>query len=438
MPTVGTSTDDKSAGCLLTGPSHRRKVLFLFLVACALRLIVGFVFIDSLGSDPDAYRRIAKGLYSHSTLGLFDDQASTVVPTAYRPPLFPWLLSGFQGLSTDRYAIAMLHALLGALTTVLSFDIARRVRLDDRGALVAAVLVLLDPILLRQSTLVMTETTATLLGVAIWWLALVLGSKGLQSREHSLWTGAILGIALGVACLCRPTAVAWCILWVAVDLFRNPSRACSLALGCILILTPWWIRNLSQLGQGVWTTTHGGYTLLLANNPILYEHWQTSSSREWDEDRFHAWWAAQKLQKFGSAPPNEIELDRYANALGIQTIRDNPLGFAKACLIREGWLWAWWPSQRQSSLNTRTAICIWYALSTTAALFGLSRLVRSDRKGLSLWTAGLTLAASLCLVHAIYWSNMRMRAPMIPLVSLLAVSAYKRPENQTQFEARTQ
>ena len=43
-----------------------------------------------------------------------------------------------------------------------------------------------------------------------------------------------------------------------------------LAVTLVLVLSPWMIRNLLVFGEPVWTTTHGGYTLALANNPVYY------------------------------------------------------------------------------------------------------------------------------------------------------------------------
>jgi hypothetical protein len=204
-----------------------------------------------------------------------------------------------------------------------------------------------------------------------------------------------------------------------MDLPRNRLRAIGLLLGCALVLTPWYLRNQSQLGRGIWTTTHGGYTLLLANNPILYQHWAQSPSREWQEERFHAWWADKQAEHFQETPASEVDSDAYASALGWETIRKNPSTFIKACVIRQAWMWAWWPSQRQTSSAIRWLIGSWYALTSIAAIIGLVRLVKSNRIKRTLWTPALALALSLCVVHSVYWSNMRMRAPIIPLVSLL-------------------
>jgi 4-amino-4-deoxy-L-arabinose transferase-like glycosyltransferase len=394
----------------------------VFLIALAFRLTIQILTLPSLLADRDAYRRLAQTLYATGTFGVLDPQGYPVA-TAYRPPLYPWLLSWLQGFESDLLPIAILHAILGACSVTLTYRIALRLGLSGLQSLAASALVLFDPILLRQSTLVMTETLATFLGLFAWWLALFLDRNSTRGAAIGAAIGLAIGATLGIACLCRPTALAWALLWGGCELRRNPLRASCLLLGCLLVLLPWWKRNQSEIGQGLWATTHGGYTLLLANNPILYEHWETSWSRQWDDDRFHAWWQAKRLEENVRSETDEIASDALANALGWQSIRANPVLFFKACAIREGWMWAWWPAEHQAHWVVRVAIGIWYAITTTAGFVGLIRLLRRARleSKSACWLPALTLAVSLCLVHAVYWSNMRMRAPIIPVISLLAV-----------------
>jgi 4-amino-4-deoxy-L-arabinose transferase-like glycosyltransferase len=398
----------------------------VFLIALAFRLTIQILTLPSLLADRDAYRRLAQTLYATGTFGVLDPQGHPVA-TAYRPPLYPWLLSWLQGFESDLLPIAILHAILGAFSVTLTFRIALRLGLNGLQSLAASALVLFDPILLRQSTLVMTETLATFLGLFAWWLALFLDRNSTRGIAIGAVIGAVIGLAigatLGIACLCRPTALAWALLWGGSELRRNPLRASCILLGCLLVLLPWWKRNQSEIGQGLWATTHGGYTLLLANNPILYEHWETSWSRQWDDDRFHAWWHAKRFEENVRGESDELASDALANALGWQSIRANPVLFFKACAIREGWMWAWWPAEHQAHWILRVAIGIWYAITTIAAFVGLIRLLgrAGSEPKFVCWLPALTLAASLCLVHAVYWSNMRMRAPIIPVISLLAV-----------------
>ena len=67
----------------------------------------------------------------------------------------------------------------------------------------AAALVAIDPLLLNQSALVMTETLATLLATAS------LFALSGWSRNPSFARAMVAGLVLGLACLCRPTFIPW-------------------------------------------------------------------------------------------------------------------------------------------------------------------------------------------------------------------------------------
>ena len=148
--------------------------------------------------------------------------------------------------------------------------------------LLAGLLVACDPILLNQQTLVMTETLAAFLAIlALWCLARFDGSR-------SWFNAALAGGAIGLAVLCRPTFLAvagagraWHAGWSAVDPdfrfqisdFRLAAdvgwRLLNLAafgVAAAAVISPWAIRNYRVFGKPIVTTTHGGYTLYLANN----------------------------------------------------------------------------------------------------------------------------------------------------------------------------
>jgi hypothetical protein len=62
----------------------------------------------------------------------------------------------------------------------------------------------------------------------------------------------------------------------------------------------------------------------------------------------------------------------------------------------------------------------WYAIVLGLAVFGLARLGRSRWE--VPWLFGVQLCFVFTAVHAIYWSDMRMRAPLMPFVCLAAAS----------------
>jgi hypothetical protein len=409
--------------------THRRIGLILVaVVAMICRVGAGGLASGRLRDDPDGYRRLADRLWQHGVFGEStaefdsrDGMHAHVAPTAYRPPLYPLLLAFVSvggGLSTAR--IVLLHAMLGAATATLTFAIAWRMQMG-RWSYLAAALVTCDPILLNQAMLVMTETLAALLAVAAW-LALLRTGEGRMSWQTPLSAGWMLGLAT----LCRPTFLVW---WMAVMLAAaiaiRPIRHGVIAgllifAGGILTLAPWAGRNLAVFGRPILSTTHGGYTLWLGNNPEFYEFMRSAPPGSvFDSAPLDARYVAIRLQ-FGR---DEVAADRWAYDQAWTAIRAEPQMFVRASLSRIGMLWRATPHRTDAAESprwrwTRVLIGGWYVLLFAFAGWGFWALRRKLFRSPWLW--GLLLCGSFTAVHAVYWSNMRMRAPLMPVVCLLA------------------
>lgn len=500
---------------------------------------VGFVAyeweeIASKGSlkDPDDYGRLALNLVHTGTFGYpvesipqeseaeprsletaadeapkYADQSpgksstksgSVMRPTAYRPPLYPAFLAlaiipdliGGKPLDQVRlnsFVVIGFHILLGLITIGLMYYIAWR--LDVRWGWIPALAVAADPILLYWGGQMMTETLITMLAVWAWALYLMLvrpnlGEVGrrLFGMRMSLRISLLLGLVLGLAVLTRPTMLPWAVLMIASLSLRgnDAGNRVSMITAALIVMSlvnaGWMVRNKQLLGKPIWTTTHGGYTLLLANNPSLYEHFETvGPGRNWDAEEFHKLWAMRnsadpKKPEFWevevpSEPvkePNidELKDDRRAQEVAITTIKSKPETFVKSCVYRAGWLWALFPYVKQEpEANTTDSqapageltdkqtessasqpaktdrkisswsqfapqnpqqwiIGGWYALWFVMALLGVFWL----REALTsrVWLMPVLLVLTLTAIHMIYWSNMRMRAPLMPVVYMLA------------------
>jgi 4-amino-4-deoxy-L-arabinose transferase-like glycosyltransferase len=380
-----------------------------------------------LSRDPDGYRAISENLLQR---GVFSSAGADVppTPTAYRPPLYPLSLTSVSWHRQVRpWGVAGLHVVLGAVTVLLVYRLGRAWRLGSWSWL-AAVLVACDPILLNQSAQVMSETLATCLVV----LSLLALTSAIQAGPW--WNGWFAGLALGLAALCRPTFLVWaalcCAYVVCWEARRHRSRfgwtrAGVLMLGVLVALAPWAVRNRLVLGRPLITTTHGGYTLLLGNNPYFFHHL-----------RHQPWgvvWDANELQQALAAEPHprgeehgELRRDRRHYALAWQAIRQEPGTFVVACAVRVGRLWSPLPHRLESSESSRRAalrylVAAWYLAAYALALVGAWRLGR-DLARLP-WVWAVLLFAAFTLVHSLYWSNLRMRAPLMPGVYLVAAAA---------------
>jgi hypothetical protein len=435
-------------------PSKRRSLPWRFsrivlLVALVLpRLAILIVDEDAFASDPDAYRVLAEGWAEQGIFGR-GDVAGDVQPTAYRSPAYPWLISWVLYFDLPfKLSMAVFHLGLGIATGLLVFRIGQRLSktLDANHVdgfqepisiwpMIAAGAVACDPILLRQSTLVMTETLATFSVVLIWWLWLCgndrnfLNSMKHQSFKAGAWS-CCLGMAFGFAILVRPNFIPWIAVlgtaWLAWTYrFQKPSRFPMIGkylwmvFGCLVVLVPWVSRNVRELGSPIWTTTHGGYTLLLANNPILYDHYRSGSwSRSWKEDEFHEWWS----EKLRTQAPNEVALDQIAQREAWRTMTGDPVIFLKSCISRWAWLWAWWPGELLPTAF-KSVIGLWYGVTLTGfaclAFFSFWAFLRCPNDSRIIWwLPALALIVTVMLTHTFYWSNMRMRAPLMPIIYL--------------------
>lgn len=426
---------------------RRRDLGCVLVFALVVRAGVLLFSPDALTSDPDGYRALAENLVEHGTLGSQDR------PTAYRPPLYPCLLAACVALGpASRGAIGLMHLALGMGTVWLTFRLGQRFGLG-RWAWLAAVLVACDPILLVQSTLVMTETLATFLAVA------ALGCLTVTAERRAVGSALVAGLMAGLCALCRPTFLPWAVtvpfvllvvakqksqsrqglrLWGGPDAAPSPESeerepqgsspgrlALVFAAALAATLCPWAIRNQVQFGRPILTTTHGGYTLLLANNPYFYQYLRTAPWGDvWENKQFDQAW----LAKVPHGQTDEPHADRLAYAEALKNIRNEPATFCYACLVRLGRLFGVMPHRLAPDEATlrrclRYGVALWYGVELALAVLGVGVVcVLARRNGCHLygWADFLLLVAYFAAVHSLYWTDMRMRAPLVPAIALAA------------------
>jgi 4-amino-4-deoxy-L-arabinose transferase-like glycosyltransferase len=396
----------------------RDSLLFfsIVLLAVAVRGGVLVAQYDRLSADPDGYRALAQNLVEHGVLGRGHR------PTAYRPPLYPIVLAACIAAPGDpQTTISVMHFGLGLATVAATVWLGKRWGLGSCSHLAGA-LVACDPILLNQSTLVMTETLATFLAVAS--LAVISGAVELAGCRR-LAGMALAGVSLALAALCRPTfllslvLMALAIVWLLADWRQRLQTATAMCLAAGCGLLPWAVRNAHQFGRPIVTTTHGGYTLLLGNNPDYYGFLRTAPWRAvWHADQFD-----ESLSASRSA--DEVANDQNEYELAWQTIRRQPAMFAYASLFRFCALWGALPhrttdSESLSRQLARYATGAWYLVVFGFALLAIVRGVA--RPTAFPWLFATALAASFTVAHLAYWTDMRMRSPLVPAISLFAAA----------------
>jgi hypothetical protein len=360
--------------------------------------------------DPDNYLSLARSVAVGKGLQLHGR------PTAYRPPLYPIMLAPLVRMPIGTLAgrIAVLHLVLGGATVWLTAAAAVGSRLSVGRTLFAAAVAACDPVLVAQSRSVMTETPAACLVAA--------SLAGLSTRG---WAGPITGgVALGLAVLCRPSLLAAALLVIAAAFLAQPGqiserlgRGAVIAMTLCIVLLPWAIRNTLVLGEPVWTTTHGGYTLALANNPVYYRDvLHGPSGGVWTGHDQWLWWDSVNRATAGMS---EGQADRYLRNSVVRLARERPGDFAHAAVARLFHFWSIAPASAVYPAGVRYATMIWTLPLFMALVLGLLQQAcwRWARIAAPLFVIGLTI------VHAFFWSDLRMRAPIVPAIALLAASA---------------
>lgn len=360
--------------------------------------------------DPDNYLPLARSLAAGNGFSLNGR------PTAYRPPLYPMVLAPVVLWFGDRAAwgIGALHLALGAATVVLTARAGRGWGLSHRRTLIAALIVACDPVLVAQSRSVMTETLSTLLTAAALAGLTVPNAMG----------GVLGGLAFGLGALCRPSALPMMVVTTAAAAVLPPGDrqgrlmlTVALVVATVIPLAPWASRNERQLGVPIWTTTHGGYTLYLANNPVYYDEvLDGPRGAVWTGHNQWVWWDSVNRSNQGMPEP---EADRHMRAEAVRFIASRPHDFARATLARLGRFWGLAPAEAVYPRWLRMATACWTIPLWCALAVGLGsrRLWRWPNASAPACVIGLTL------VHAVYWTDLRMRAPILPAIALIAASA---------------
>jgi len=194
-------------------------------------------------------------------------------PTAWEPPLYPYLIGGvFKvfGIYTPASAWVLLgiNSVFATLTCIPIFLIARRIftaSIANWSAYVWA----LCPYVWYWSVRWIWDTTFTPFVLACLFLL------ALELQDWPGWKGwALLGAVYGVGALSNPTMLAFlpfCGLWIWRQRYRRglPSLG-GIALASVvffLVLTPWLVRNYEVFGRFVFLRDDFGLQVRLGNGP---------------------------------------------------------------------------------------------------------------------------------------------------------------------------
>ena len=285
------------------------------------------------------------------------------------------------------------------MTCLVLFALARRNGGDVEG-LVAAAICALYPLFVYFSGILMAEA------MFIFLTALILYRAALWEREGTAGNAALLGGAIGLAALCKPVILAWLAMMLAVW-WRNGkgswrSRTFILLVAGAMIL-PWSIRNYALTGHVVPISSNVGMNLFIGHEP------EATGSYRSGVDYFAL---AGALAPQAEDP---VLFDRAITRQALSWMASDP-GHTFILALRK-FLIFWSPIPAEGS-SLLTAV----GLATTGPLMllGIAGAWQLRHRP-ETWHV-VTLAASLSVVHLVFFSHARFRLPVD--AALIAPAAY--------------
>ncbi len=409
---------ERNPSLLLDAWDHIRTSQF-WMVAIALSLRIGWILVghtykfkstdDNFGFGWEMGRIGASIASGH---GFSNPFGPATGPTAWEPPLYPYLTAGvflIFGIYSKASAFVLLaiNSIFSALTCIPIFLIARRI-FSEKVAVGSAWAWALLPNVMFWCTRAVWETSlSALLTAVLLWLALTM-------EDQDGWLPWLeFGLLWGVAALNSTTLLSFLPaagLWAWYRRVRRGKRSLAgVALASLVFfacITPWLARDYETFRRFIFIRDNFGAELRLGNGNgadgtlMLYL------------DTTHDVYAMRQFQAMG-----ELAYIAMRKRQALDYIRADYGRFAGLCVKRFIYFWAgppkatepWWLNPAKNSL---------FLASSVLMLWGLGRALRLriPGAGLLFWLV-LLYPAVYYMVYAIP----RYRHPIEPVTTILAV-----------------
>jgi 4-amino-4-deoxy-L-arabinose transferase-like glycosyltransferase len=389
----------------------RQALIGAAIVGLLLRLAFGLLYwVDKpLTRDEREYLSLARSLAAGRGFVYDADVASAPQDPFGRAPGYPAFLvlagGGRSGAPSVPTSVKAVQACVGAMGIVLVGLIAQRLA-GARAAAIAAALAAVYPPLVWISAYAMSEALFWPLGLSVVWLF----DRGVGNARWAL----VAGLAAGVAVLVRPGTLLFLMLAGVWLLGRRRFRfLAALALGSLLVITPWTIRNAAHHGRFVMVASEGGVTFWTGNHPRAIGEGDLNANPHLKRE-------AQAMRaRYPDLSEEEMEPIYYRDALA--WIVGNPIDWLVLearkvfyLLVPIG------PSYWLHSARYAVASVVSYALLLPIALLGFIGLRGRRGRSPGLWC----LAGSAIATCLIFFPQERFRIPILDPTMIICASGW--------------
>ena len=398
--------------------AHIRTSQF-WMVAIALFLRVGWIIVghtykfkaadNNFGFGWEMGRIAAAIASGHGFSNAF---GAPTGPTAWEPPLYPYLTAGVFHVfgiysRASAFVLLSINSFFSALTCIPIFLIARWI-FSERVAVGSAWTWALLPYAMSWCTRWVWETSlSALLLAVIFWLALTMEDRdGLQPwlEFGLLWGIAALNSPVLLAFL--PASGLWA--WYHRAKRHKPTLAGAVLASLVFLacLTPWTVRNYHTFGKFIFIRDNFGAELRLGNGNGADGTWM---------QYLHPTQDLYAMRQYTSM--GELAYVAMCKRQAVDYIKADYPRFAVLCVKRFIYFWAgpprlaqiWWLAQTKNSL---------FLASSVLAFWGLGRALRRRKPGawLPFWLILLYPA-----IYYVVYPGQRYRHPIEPEMTILGV-----------------
>ena len=344
--------------------------------------------------------------------GFSNPYGDSTGPTAWEPPLYPYLIGGVFKLfgvysTASAWVLLTINSLFTALTAIPIFFIARKT-LGEKVARWSAWTWALLPYAMYWSVHWVWDTTLGPLLLSLIFLV------SLELEDWSGWKGwAIYGTLWGFGALSNPSMLAFLPfsgLWIW---YRRHKRGLPSLAGVVLAsavffacLTPWLARNYQTFGRFVFIRDDFGLQFRLGNGPYADGRLMAYLQPNLNVLEF------EKFRRLG-----ELAYAEECKRQAFDWIREHPDRFALISLKRFVYYWAGVPKETGSPalFDFRNSF---FLASSVLAIWGLARVIRKKKPGAWLF---LLLVLSYPTTYYFVFPHARYRHPIEPELLILIV-----------------
>lgn len=239
-------------------------IILIMILALYLRLIFVYKVVQPpLAGDAYNYDIMTKQFLTKGFLGYMSKTPNAYVTPGY--PLFLAIIYKVFGFSKESplQTVRIIQSIFSLLTVLIIFFIGREIK-NNKVGLISSFFMAIYPTFAWAPSQILTEVIYTFTFILYLYLQIIV------IKRPKIWLSILTGIIFGVSALIRPSAVPLIIVPYILYYFKHRNVRDTIInflyvlLGFVVIMMPWWIRNilvmhkLILLATQTWNPMLGG------------------------------------------------------------------------------------------------------------------------------------------------------------------------------------